>query len=100
MRKLSSAFDEGLLGQCALAHDVSRAEVCFCYRYAYLFITFPQHVGPVACSGVERAAIVEYQGLYSFELHTGVVIFLLPTFTSDTPMTIHTSSRMRVKKLA
>ena len=83
-----------------LATHVSLTETSLRNRDSSLDISLPKHPCPMAGVCVERAAVIKNERLYFSELHISFVKFLLPTLTSETPITIHTSSRMRVKKLA
>ena len=90
--------NNGRLCQGPFAVDIGIAEVRLVNGNLRVAVSFEEHVCPVACIGVERATVVEYDGVNLLHLDY-FMIFLLPIFTRPTPMKIHTSSRILVKKL-
>ena len=57
-------LDDGVAGQCALAKDVGVAKLLLGDGHLLPLIGVPEHLSPVASSGVERAAVVENHSFY------------------------------------
>ena len=92
---------------CGRTKDISQSSfskhICFpetllVYRYMIFCIFTPQNLCPMAAVGIYRTTIIKYNSFDIFQhIHTYLFAGVpLPTFISNTPITIQINSRTRV----